>query len=364
MRSSQFNRKPKAEEFQPQQPYIMKRRFNWGIVIYSLIVLVFLVFVGRFLADRFLYVEARGQVLYKKLDIQLPADAQLIDIYKEEGEAVRSGDTLFRYAWSTNFNSNTEGLSGFSGLSKERISKEWLQKELLSVQKTIERLKIQLESYRERLAHYRDREDKIREGIYLNVYTAKALDGVLKSINKLRAKIRANRSEIKKLESYKDQLNSKSENYKNKMDALTGQGFRLNQDTLKKYSNFYVTPIDGNLTQIYKESFEVALKSEKIMTIHKKQRVIVRAFFDQDDLKYIEKGDEVSIRFPDGSNSRGRIQQLYFSTHVLPKAFRKKGQPFNRKIAADIKPLDGEEVKEWRSFYKMSVVITKQMLKL
>lgn len=363
MKSSQFNRRPNIEEFEPRQPYIKKKRINWGIIIYSAVILLLLFFVGRYLVEQFFYVEAKGQVLYKKIDVQLPSDAQLIEIYKEEGEDIGRGDTLFRYAWSDALNPSSTG-SGFGFIDKSGISKDWLQKEMLRIQKDIEKLKVQNQGHRELLSHYQGRLETVKEGIYMDVYTSKQLDQIKDQISRLRTKIQSNYSEINKLKAYNERLKTNSEDQQQRMQKLMNNGFRLDPDTLRKYSNFYAAPITGNLTQIFKQEFEVASKSEKIMTIHKKGKVIVRAFFDQKDLKYVGEGDEVTIRFPDGTKSQGRVQQLYFSTHELPEAFQKPGQPLDRAIAADIQPLEGENVNEWRSFYKMTVTIRKRMLKL
>lgn len=363
MKSSDFSRKSKTEEFQPQQTFIKKKRFNWGVIIYATIVIIILAFLGQFLVNKFFYVEAIGQVLYKKLNVQLPADAQVVNIYKNEGENVMPGDTLFRYTWSDAVKPDKSG-SGYGFINKKGLSKQWIQQELLDVEKDIQGLNIKNRSLRQRLSHYQERRAKVKKGVYLNVYTNQELDALKDKISRLKSDINANLSEKRELRSYQNELRDKSSSYKQRMKTFASQGFRLDPDTLKKYSNYYLSPIPGNLTRILKRRFEVAMASEKIMTIHKKNQVIVRGFFDQSDLPYIQEGDEVTIRFPDGTKSLGRIQQMYFSTHVLPEAFQQKGEPVNRKIAADIKPLQDGVEKDWQEFYKMSVTINKQMLKL
>ena len=364
MKSSQFKRKSKAKEleFNQEKPYIKKKRINWGLVIYSVIVLILLFFLGRFIIRNFFYVSAPGQVLYKKFEVQLPAKAQLFKIYKEEGENVSAGDTLFRYAWQDALNPSNNYSSGYARLNRNRLDPEWLQKEILGIQKDIEQLRIENRGYRDLLGHYQRRLKNIKQGIYLDIYTTKELDNLIDKISTLRSKINTNLSEINDLLDYKRSLNSNLASSKERMRRLMDQNLRFNPDTLRKYADYFISPISGNLTNLFKANYEIASESEKIMTIHKDNRLIVRAYFDQEDLKHVDTGMEVSVRFPDGSKHKGEVEQLYFATHVLPAEFQKKDADTDRRIAADIKPLKNSDLSAWRSFYKMRVKITKQIL--
>jgi len=43
----------------------------------------------------------------------------------------------------------------------------------------------------------------------------------------------------------------------------------------------------------------------------------------------------------------------------MPEEFQKKYEPTTRTVAADLYPLNNEEAKKWKAYYKMSVKITK-----
>lgn len=361
MKSSQFSRKPKSEEFQHEKPAIRKNKFNWGIVIYASIVIILLFFVVKFLINEVLFVSAEGQVLYKKLDVQLPADVQLLEIYESEGNKINAGDTLFGYMWSEAFNPFKGNTSNFDLAQSDKIDPEWIQKESARVLKDIEQLRIDNQKNRDLLEMYQNRMKKVEEGVYLNVYTVDQLDQIKEKIRTLKANIRSNYAEVRYLRKYIDQLNEKKEQKQAKNSLISSQQYRFNRDTIQKYAEFYQAPMGGALTSVYKNDFEVAGSSEKIMAIYKKKEIIIRAYFNQEDLEYVNKGDQVKIQFPDGSESEGKIERFYRSTYELPKEFQQKNEPTQRRIAADIKPLKKEKLGDWKTYYKMSVKVTKRV---
>jgi len=361
MKSSQFSRKPKSEEFQHEKPAIRKNKFNWGIVIYASIVIILLFFIVKFLINEVLFVSAEGQVLYKKLDVQLPADVQLLEIYESEGNKINAGDTLFGYMWSEAFNPFKRNTSNFADTQSDKIDRGWIQKESNRVMKDIEQLRIDNQKNRDLLEMYQNRMKKVEEGVYLNVYTMDQLDQIKEKIRRLKANIRSKYSEIRYLRKYIDQLNEKKGQKQAINSLLSSQQYRFNRDTIEKYAEFYQAPIGGALTHVFKDNFEVAASSEKIMAIHQKNEIIIRAYFNQEDLEYVNKGDHVNIQFPDGSESVGKLERFYRSTYELPKEFQKKNEPTDRRIAADIKPLKKEKFGDWKTYYKMSVKITKQV---
>lgn len=361
MKSSQFSRKPKSEEFQYEKPAIRKNKFNWGIVIYASIVLILLFFVVRFLINEVLFVSADGQVLYKKLEVQLPADVQLLEIYESEGSKINAGDTLFGYMWSEAFNPFRNNSSRFTTIKQNKIDEEWIQKESARVLKDIEQLRIENQKNRDLLEMYQKRLDKVEEGVYLDVYTVDQLDQIREKIRTFKAEIQSNYSEVRYLRKYIDQLNERKNQKQGRNRLLSSQQYRFNRDTIQKYAEFYRAPMEGSLTHLFKDDYEVALSSEKIMAIHQQQSIIVRAYFKQEDLKYLSEGAEVKIKFPDGTEGKGKIEQFYRATYELPKEFQKKNEPTERRIAADIKPLKTENPGDWKTFYKMGVKVSKQV---
>ena len=95
------------------------------------------------------------------------------------------------------------------------------------------------------------------------------------------------------------------------------------------------------------------------MSIHQAHPAFIKAYFEQEDLRYFDVGDVFTIDFPDGTTSKGVLKRFYIATYTLPEEFQKKYEPTTRSIAADIYPLDSTEIVKWKAFYKMSVDISK-----
>ncbi len=118
----------------------------------------------------------------------------------------------------------------------------------------------------------------------------------------------------------------------------------------------FYSPFSGMVTRIYFDSYEVALKGQKIMDIFQPTGVRIKAFFEQKDLKYVKKGKEVMIEFPDGEKIKGKISRFYFASLALPPEFQKKYEPLHRSIAVDILPINPESLAN-RQIDKMSVFV-------
>ena len=124
--------------------------------------------------------------------------------------------------------------------------------------------------------------------------------------------------------------------------------------------NYFTCPIDGNITRILKQAFEVALKTENILSLHQPEHVHIRGYFDQTDLGDIHEGDIVDIEFPDGTASEGRVDRFEFSTRILPEEFQKKFEPTTRTLAVDILPLKDADLEIWKKYFKLSVKLSKR----
>lgn len=366
MQSNQFKKRQQPEAFEPRQPYIKQRRINWGMVIYGTLVLLILFFVGRFLVGKFLFVEAPGQVLFKQFEVQLPADAQLVGIYKEEGDIVDQGDTLFRYTWRDALRFSPDDQSGYGFLNDNKLSQRWLQQELLEIQQELQEKRAKLNSYQRRIQHYRERKAKVQKGVYLDVYTIDQLNAIKDRLSRLKAERSEVYSSIAELKRYRLKLNKKQSKYQKRQKQLASRNFGLKADTLAKYSNFYTSKISGKVKSLKKQALEVAKASEPIMQILKKDEIIVRAYFQQSSLGYIQEGDEVAINFPNGAKFPGVIEKIYTATQLVPKAFREKQSVPARKLAADIKlkAMPNSSRKTLQEYYKMTVTVRKQMLKI
>ncbi|MEM8909410.1 MAG: hypothetical protein AAGD05_16305, partial [Bacteroidota bacterium] len=145
---------------------------------------------------------------------------------------------------------------------------------------------------------------------------------------------------------------------------------KLNEEKLQsqiaagiEYRNtqyYYVTPTQGEIGQINNSTNEVCYKSKDVMVIHQLENLKIKAYFNQKLYQEIRLGEEVTIEFPDGTSSRGVIDNFYVSTYELPPEFQKKYEPVERSIVVDVIPLDLQEAELWIGYYKMAVTVVKK----
>jgi hypothetical protein len=135
------------------------------------------------------------------------------------------------------------------------------------------------------------------------------------------------------------------------------------RENFNKIILYYTAPISGLVGWIEKQPNEVCYQGENVLTVHQLENIRIKAFFDPKYGNSVKIGDEVIVRFENGTNSRGIIENFYASTYPLPPEFQKKYESVTRALVADVVPLNEEEARNWSVYYKMSVKVIKKRLK-
>jgi hypothetical protein len=315
-------------------------------------------FLGYYAINKIFFIKADGQVLFENVSIRLTDDCRILQYHKEEGDTVRVGDSLFTYALDKD---NIWGnLSLMGGMSATSYSNEWdwIEKEKYALKKRIAFNLIERSESQALIKSYQSEIQRLQNEVVLDVLPKNRLEYVQNELMRLKTNIEKLESENKQLTGLITQLNGMAGKPKvksTKSGSLNGTG---NGDDTNVPKVFY-SPIDGSITRIYTHQYEVALKSEQIMAIHKNTPMFVKAFFEQEDLNYFKEGDIMTLKFPDGTVSKGILRRFYFATYPLPDEFQKRYEPTTRTIAADIYPINENDYEHWRAFYKMSVTISK-----
>lgn len=337
---------------------VKKVKYNWDRVIYIVFLIIVLIFLAYYLINKIFFIKADGQVLFENVSIRLTDDCRILEYHKEEGDTVKVGDSLFTYALDKdNIWGNAALLGGFSA---ETYSNEWdwIDKEKYALNKKMALNNIEITESQSVIKSYQAEIQRLQNEIVLDVLPKNRLEVVQNEILKNKTAIEKLSKENQQLASLVKQLNGMTRNAKIKSKRsgnITGKG-NADEENMKRV--FY-SPIDGSITRIYTNQYEVALKSEQIMAIHKNTPMYVKAFFEQEDINYFKEGDIMSLTFPDGSKSEGILKRFYYATYPLPDEFQKRYEPTTRTVAADIYPLNEADYVHWKSFYKMSVTISK-----
>jgi prefoldin subunit 5 len=360
MKSLSFKRKGASIRVMPDIQ--SKRSINWDRWVYLAFLSALILFVGWYVFKRIFFVEADGQVLYENVNVRNLDDSRILKYYVMEDDTVAVGDTLFMYvADDEEFNGN--GSSTSMTLSAEGGSGyDWIDKEIYALRRKIVVNNTDIRSKQERIGQIEKELPKLKNEVILDAMPLARLDTRQEELNKLKAEksqLEAENGELNKLIVQLQGMKENEPQPKTAGQVNVGNGIGGIAGIDPSRIRWHLSPLEGSINRIYTRAFETALRADIIMSIHRNSPIYVRAFFNQNDLEYFHEGDEVRLKFPDGTTSRGILRRFYFATVPLPEEFQKRYEPVQRSIAADIYPADTTDQNGWRTFYKMSVEVSK-----
>lgn len=317
-----------------KEPKVKKKKFNIDRLFFILIILGLCFWLLSFVYKKTVWIEGNGQMLMEKVDVNFTNDIRVKEIFINEGDTVCVGSRLFNY-YQDDFDSDA------SLVLKNFDRKEKQYTHLQDIIKEIYLKRLQLKSLQERLAFLNEQKKKAIKLILLDVYTKVKLDAIIQQKMLL-----------------ENQINL----LKNELYFLRLQQKNMSPDTTisvggGNFGNSYISPIEGVVGQILKNSEESCYKAENVMTIHDVEKVFIKAYFNLKDLAHVKKGSVVLVEFPDKTISEGIINKLYISTYKAPTEFQKKYEPTERNILTEIIPLDKKQIPEWGKFYKLNLKV-------
>jgi len=365
VKSLNFKRKEDSylRYFDETQKRASKRPINWDRIIYIVLLLITLFFVSKFLIKRYLYIEGNGQVLFENVDIRHTDDIRIYKFFKKEGEDVKVGDTLFTYFRDKDVYGNGGGGGGnHVSLAGGAEGNSWIEREIYSLRKSVDLNNVKISDNNKLLKIYNSDLERVRNEVILDAVSHTNLENLKYQITRLEADNNLlneqNRIFRKQIAYLLDLLGQSQEIEKVRINQ-TGHVMLTGAESDSTFKVF-TSPIDGSITRVEKQPFEVALKTEVILSIHQPNFVHIKGFFNQEDLRYLHEGDIVDIEFADGTKSIGVVNRFYAATYILPEEFQKKFEPTTRTLAANILPLTESDLYIWRKYYKLSVKITKR----
>jgi len=332
-----------------------RKKINWDKIVYFIVLGLILAVLLKYAFSNVVYVEAPGQVYFNSVEVRLPKDATIQNFEVLEGDTVNIGDTLFSYVAEQVGGSGFDGVS-ISGLGTSSSSSGggWQEREIYQLQKNIELTKLKAIENSNLIEWNKQQIHDLENQVILEVTSKTVIEKFKKDLVKLELDNKKYWTEIEVYKKLISELRGKSSLSSKKGRIKISGG---NSGGSFSGFNYYKSPVKGTVTRIYKNDYEVVLKAEYILNLHKRERIYIKAFFDQEDFKYLKKGTEVTVIFPDGSESTGAINRFYFATYRVPLEFQNKYEPITRSIAADIYPIMNSEQIKWKAFYKMGVRI-------
>ncbi|MEO1261894.1 MAG: efflux RND transporter periplasmic adaptor subunit [Bacteroidota bacterium] len=328
-----------------KEPPKPKQKFNWqrwmwvGIICLVLGKVSFRVYKGVAL------VRGEGQVELKKQAINFIDDIKVLELWVEEGDTVQRGDTLFFYK------NETSAHMAANRVVNVNKPVDWIEKEKLNIRKKMELNRIESQSIQSML------------NFKLEEYQHQK-DLVLLGVNHIESTLTEFQSTILGLQSQQKALGRENDYYKKHLAMLRSQERQLKNLEWSKVSHLndtacYVALMDGIIGQINFEPNEVCYETHDVMTLHQMGQISIKAYLDPEEVPFVNRGDRVNVRFPDGSDGIGLVHNFYVSTYALPTEFQKKYEPTERNVVIDVMPISEGEAMHWMGFYKMTVEVSK-----
>jgi multidrug resistance efflux pump len=376
LKSINFKRRGTEIRTLPEESRTARRK--WDRITYIIILLLLLGLGIYYASTKVFYTRAQGQVLYENVDIRLLDDCRVTRYFVHEYDSVRVGDTLFEYINDNDDTDNGDGGNGgnvsVSVNAGGGSDNSWIEREILNKREKIASTEAKRKENLSLIKSYESELERIRASVVLGVLHQSRLDVRQNEIVQLKAENSRLAEEISETKKILGQLQadlaaggSKDNNVKSsvKINGGSGQGSQESDNDngglaeLEKKKQYFISPIAGTINQIFTKEFETALRDEVVLSVHKKSPIFVRVYFDQKDLDQIGVGEEFTVTFPDGTISKGILKSFYYSTIPLPEEFQKRYEPVSRAVVGDIYPVNIDEAKRWKDFYKMSVDVSK-----
>ncbi len=318
-----------------KEPKIEKKRWNFDRILFIVVLIGLSYWLMSFVYKKTAWIYGNGQILMEKVDVNFTKDIRLKEIYINEGQSVSVKDTLFRY-FQDEFDSDASLL--VKGIDRQ----EALGLSLEKLRREIQLKRAMLGAQQRRLNMVTEREKELINLVVLDVYTKPKLDEIRANIAAIEEAIFLLKNEIYLLDTHR-----KRQNKVYKTGSIYTSG----------HINNYISPINGVIGQIHKNSEEACYKKERVMTIHNKDKVFIKAYFDLNDASSINQGTTVIVELPNGFKSKGIINKLYIATYEAPTEFQKKYEPTERNILAEIIPLEEKEIPYWAQYYKLNLKV-------
>ncbi|WP_138431753.1 HlyD family secretion protein [Fodinibius saliphilus] len=340
---------------------------RWDEIIYILITVLVLFFVGRYLYSTFFFITANGFVSSAKVKVRFPTDVKLLEFYKNEGDRISVEDSLFTYISRDDM--DNLGLFGSNkGMEKRQQQREKIEDQIRITSRDLKFKRIE-RNQAEKLANfYQSRVQRIHRETYLGLHTRDKLDTYTTKLQELNSKaltlteqINFLEDQISLLQTERNQIPTIREELINKKGQKLGEFSIANINYSK---SLYRAPIRGIISDIASEPEEVVSGSNTVMTIYKPDSIFVEAYFSFEQVKDLGIGEEVTVQFPDGQSDTGIIHRFEGSEERISGISTDPIEGRTMFIRALIRPVrdDSMAINRWQNYFGKSVKVTQLAL--
>ncbi len=293
--------------------------------------LALLLYILWYSSYRFFYIHNRGLVNVDRIRISSSRGGRIIELAVKNGDHVQKGDLLVRLkAMRECFDANGNPIESeeLRGL-KLRLAANQAKLKGLYSQRSL--LKKQID------------EMKYRRAMELSLGSGAAASGLESSRVKLNTDIQYLLSMIDLQKQEIEQLQSAS-TAANRPECA--------DEVIRAPSDATVVSKDHHL-------FEVVQRSEPIFDlVADDAKVQVESYFRTDAFTTVHYGMELTVYFPDGSTSQGRVVDLKSTAMPFPnRGYHEDYLPYRTRILALLAPVHDEDRELWKQFNQSEVEV-------
>ena len=343
-----FKFKTKATVLKGVKEQAPKKSVNWDRIIYLMLFVIILLSIFYYAFTKSFYVNVYGEIYTEQFSVQLPEDITVKKYFVSEEDTVEKGDTLFYYRLNLldDDNSNSAVAAVVS------TSSNWYIRERIQTQKNISLANIDIEQLNQDIIRIKKQLELMRKEVYLDVYPKIELKKASLEIEKYYVDINRKEQEIAYLKKYLSLLSYYEQQEKNNVPIINTGGDEV-------LWNYYVSPVNGLVSKIFKDTEEVSYKKDIVMFLNSTEELFVLAFVSQKDIKYFSMDEKIELFFPDNTKGVGVINHFYMNTEEMPVELSESQSRNERRVVVRLTPENQEEADKWGRFHLMEVKIRK-----
>lgn len=376
-----------------------KRSLRIVSFVYILLLICIAAYIAKVIAEKVLYVTARGQVIVTSQLIRCTQDGIIHKYLVADGDEV-SKDTALVSIYQNDVSRYVMGekfkLQEKLGLKQRQIQSlqvkihAWerqkknksirnttrqnsisLGREILQVNYKIASKQYELQALRNKLG-LADRtrlDDQIPVDLVLELRTrtGKEIKTIQKDVSGLRDQLISMKGNLGALYNLRDNL------FDDTLNSLKEQNDRLQneldyfqkvlsdlgeQEVTGRLNTLVKASTAGAISMSFKKDGDYCAKGEPILSFQPENPMVkIYGFFPIKTLASIQAGKKVVIIFPDKKKSEGKIEKVYSTSLPEPELIEKKYMPIMVDIQTEILPLQQSHKDLWKNYNQMDVVL-------
>lgn len=330
-----------AEEEIPLQ----KKGINWDRVVYLAVFFMLVISLLVYLADKFLYLKLKGQVVYEKHLVYLPYDSWIFDVYVEEGDYVKKGDSLFLFR--PEFNRTGNDL--FNSIQSVEAGKE---NNLANAQRNLLIKKTEFDQNLKLISSYEEKIEEIKLMVLLDANNSERINSYQIEIDKLLSKNEVLQAEIKFWGDYISSLPQRAALYQ---ENLTKRISDLNE------TEIYYSTGEGYIDRLNFHSDELVYKRQPVLDLIQKD-LFALCYLPKSEFGILLEKDEVDLTFANGDHAKGLVKVIFANLDNIPSKYLISNSASSENFLVVIEPLSSDDRTLWKSNINQRVKATKKRL--